>query len=111
MIRVLVPLFVAFGFAALGCSSTSESSGGNEVDACNDHADAVAKAAKRCGQDYEANRQAFIKNAAMGDCANITVREMKQLRNTCIPSFDEIECSDLRAGKNDSSCASQLQYR
>lgn len=81
------------------------------VQACLDLADAVAKAAQRCGQDYQANYTAFVQNAANGNCTNIVaVRDEASLRAVCLPKFATITCADLLAGKIDASCVGQLQH-
>jgi len=80
-----------------------------EEQACLDMAEAVAKAAERCGEDYQANYDAFIELGTGGSCSNITsVRDETALRQTCIPSLGTIECSALLAGTIDASCQAQL---
>jgi hypothetical protein len=108
--------YVALGITvAMGCSSSStttnnKTSSANEQ-ACLDMADAVGKAAERCGQDYAANRSAFIQNAVKGDCANtVSVRDEASLRSTCIPYFGTVSCADLLAGKVDDTCKAQLVH-
>lgn len=102
---VLGAMLTVFGLS-LGCGDDAT---GPEAEACFDMADAVAEAAQRCGEDYEANRNSFIAVAADGDCANIThVRDRQALYDECIPSLQTIECSDLQEGNLDGSCRDQL---
>ena len=71
----------------------------------------LAKAAMRCGMDYQKNYDAFIQVAAKGNCSNIlAVRDEAALRATCLPSFATISCADLAAGKIDATCKAQLQH-
>jgi hypothetical protein len=93
-------------------SSTPGSSRSPSEQACIDTADAVAKAAQRCGQDYKRNYDEFIRVAAAGNCANIVqVRDEASLRSTCLPSMTTIACEDLSAGKIDDACKGQLLRR
>jgi hypothetical protein len=94
-------LFVCFASLACGTSEAEQ--------ACLDTADAVGKAAQRCGLDYEANRTAFIQTGAGGDCANIDeIRDEGSLRGACFSSMGTVSCDDLKAGKLDASCSKQL---
>jgi hypothetical protein len=78
--------------------------------ACEDTADAVAKAAQRCGQDYQANYKAFIQAGAGGNCSNVvSIRDETELRQSCLPSLATISCEDLLAAKISASCNAQLQ--
>ena len=98
--------------ALFGCSHSNTASRTTQEQACLDTADAVAKAAQRCGGDYQANFDAFVKNAALGNCANvIQVRDEAALRQTCIPSFTTIQCPALTAGTLDPTCKSQLVHK
>ncbi|MDB4933889.1 MAG: hypothetical protein JWP87_861 [Labilithrix sp.] len=122
-------LFTAF--ALIGClptgqDGTSSSSGGSSGSsgssgdggaeggtttagqACLDTATAFATAAKRCGGDYDAERTAFIKDLANGDCNSVSIRNEAELRNQCIPSFASISCSDLTQQRFAPSCAEQI---
>jgi hypothetical protein len=100
--------FALFVLAVGACASAKPAVSASEQ-ACLDTADILAKAAQRCGQDYKANYDAFIANAAGGSCANISkVRDESSLRATCIPSIANIECSALLAGNIDASCRGQL---
>jgi hypothetical protein len=103
--------FLLLSLAA--CSSSSSSSASATRQACLDTADAVAKAAVRCGAGgYQANYNAFVKAAANGDCGNVTaVRDEASLRATCIPSFSTISCADLAAGNLDPTCKAQLGHQ
>lgn len=107
-----VTLLVLGSFVA--CSSSESDSGTNgrnqaAEQACLDTAVAVAKAAERCGQSYQANYDAFIAAATKGTCADILqVRDEATLRQICIPYFATASCSDVLAGKTDPSCAAQL---
>jgi hypothetical protein len=106
-------LFLMFGVGAVACSSSTTGSGATSgpQQASLDTADAVAKAAARCGQDYNANYNAFIANAAKGNCANVTqIRDEVSLRKTCIPSLSAVACADLLALHIDATCGSQLVH-
>src|SRR5262245_34410450 len=86
------------GSSGGGGSSAGGSSGASDgpTQACLDTADAVAKAAQRCGQDYKANYDAFIQTGAGGQCSNIVqIRDEPTLRNTCLPSMIKIPCPDF----------------
>lgn len=102
----LAPLFAILA-AACSSSSTSATTSGPEQ-ACSDTADAVGKAAQRCGLDYQANRDAFVQ--VVGGCDHIVkVRDETSLRATCLPSLGTISCSELEAGHLDESCRAQLE--
>jgi hypothetical protein len=96
---------IALGVA---CSSTTTSTAvSGPTKACNDTADAVAKAAQRCGSDYQSNYNAFVN--AVGTCEKIVqIRDETSLRSTCLPSLSTISCTDLMAGNLDASCKGQL---
>ena len=49
--------------------------------ACLDTATAYATAAQRCGGDYDAERAAFIRDLANGDCDSVSIRNETELRN------------------------------
>jgi hypothetical protein len=126
------PFALAFftAFALLGClptgqEGTSSSSGGGTSGstgdggssdaghtaagkACLDTATAFATAAKRCGGDYDAERAAFIRDLANGDCDAVSIRNETELRSGCIPSFARISCSDLMQQRFAPSCAEQI---
>jgi hypothetical protein len=96
------------------CSSTSSGSstgsGGANEKACLETVEALARAAERCGGNYQANYDAALKNAAAGDCKNIvSIRDESALRGTCLPGLMAITCTDLTAGNLDGSCKAQLQ--
>jgi hypothetical protein len=125
------PLILAFSAAllVLGCveqpgtgtsSGTSASSGGTSGSgtdggsvtaagkACLDTAAAFATAAQRCGGNYDAERTAFIRDLANGDCNAVSIRNEAELRSGCIPSFSTIRCSDLKQQRFAPSCAEQI---
>jgi hypothetical protein len=76
--------------------------------ACLDTATAFATAAKRCGGDYDAERAAFIRDLANGDCNAVSIRNEAELRSQCIPSFGTISCADLTNQRFAPSCAEQI---
>lgn len=105
--------FLLVGLLVGACSGTSTGTGGTassgSEQACSDAADAVAKAAARCGQDYQKNYDAFVASGAGGSCAKVTaIRDEPALRTVCIPSMSTISCTELLAGKVDASCKGQL---
>jgi hypothetical protein len=130
----LRPLFLAVSaaLAVLGCveqpgtgtsSGTSASSGGSSGSsgsgtdggsiskagqACLDTAAAFATAAQRCGGNYDAERTAFIRDLANGDCNAVSIRNEAELRSGCIPSFSRISCTDLTQQRFAPSCAEQI---
>jgi hypothetical protein len=78
--------------------------------ACLDVADAIGKAAQRCGQDYQANFDAF--ETQLGGCDNAAgVRDEATLRSTCLPSLGTVTCADITAGRIDDSCRAQIQVQ
>ncbi|HWL88112.1 MAG TPA: hypothetical protein VNO21_20055 [Polyangiaceae bacterium] len=98
-----------------GSSGNDAGSGGNNgttsdpEKACLDTANVVATAAQRCGEDYQANYDAFLQAGAGGSCANIIqVRDETALRQTCLPWIQSAACSDLLGGNYDPSCVAQL---
>jgi len=102
-----------------GSASSSGGSSGSAADggeagtttaglACLDTATAFATAAKRCGGDYEAERAAFIRDLANGDCNSVSIRNESELRTQCIPSFRTISCADLTNQRFAPSCAEQI---
>lgn len=77
--------------------------------ACIDTAEAVARSAERCGDDYKVSYDGFVQAAAAGDCGNVDrIRDEAALRDTCIPYLATISCDDLAAGTIDPTCAMQL---
>lgn len=101
-------------------SGSASSSGGTTADAgegganttaglaCLDTATAFATAAKRCGGDYDAERAAFIRDLASGDCNLVSIRNEAELRSQCIPSFSTISCANLTNQRFAPSCAEQI---
>lgn len=84
----------------LACSSKSAAE-----QACFDTGEAVAKAAERCGQSYDANYDEFTK-----DCDRTErVRDEDALRTQCLPWFETVDCNTLLGGNLDPSCEGQLQ--
>jgi hypothetical protein len=84
-------------------------------------ADAVAKRAVACNDmcvadaggpvpcTYQNEHDSFIINAANGDCKNIVkIRDEAGLRNTCLPSLQNISCADLKSANLDPTCKQQL---
>jgi hypothetical protein len=131
MRTLLTPLgfatFAALGI--LGCLPTTDqgssggttaSSSGGSADsgadgslsragqACLDTANAFAAAAMRCGGDAVAEKKAFIRDLANGDCDSVAIRDEAQLRSGCIPSFATISCDALTNQRFDPTCAEQL---
>jgi hypothetical protein len=107
-------LKVVSGFLTVACAiggdpSSSKSAGGPEK-ACEDMADAVAKASARCSLGtYEQSFKSFVDTAALGDCKNIVqVRDHDALYDTCFPSLQTINCLDLSNANLDGSCRQQL---
>lgn len=100
------------GAVCLCAAACSDSSGIPAAEsACLDTADAVAKAAQRCGMDYKATYDGFVISAANGSCSNVvSVRDEAALRNVCLPSIAAESCSDLFAGTLDPSCQGQLLH-
>jgi hypothetical protein len=111
-----VPRSIALALLAVACSSTDDAPTSNPAaeKACADYADVTAKAAQRCGSNYQAEYDAFIKSAANGSCTNIIkVRSEPDLRGRCFPFLQNISCNDLKAivndpDKLDASCKDQL---
>ena len=93
-----------------GSTSTDAGDGGTTVagKACLDTATAFATAAQRCGGDYAAERAAFIRDLANGDCDAVSIRNETELRGQCIPSFSTISCADLTQQRFAPSCAEQI---
>ena len=111
--RTLAASFSVVVFASaltLACSSSNNSgsaASSGPAKACTDTADAVAKAAVRCGLMYQPNYDAFV--SAVGGCDNIvSVRDEASLRGTCFASLTTVSCADLNAGNIDASCKGQL---
>lgn len=101
------------GGTSASSSGASGSSGDASVNttagqACLDTAAAFATAAQRCGGNYEAERAAFIRDLAGGDCNSVAIRAEAELRRQCIPSFARIACDALRNQRFDPSCAEQI---
>jgi len=107
---LLCLLFACSDDASDGKSSSSGGGTPLTIKACEDAADAVAKAAQRCGQDYQASYDGFVQGAAGGSCSNVvSIRDETALRQTCLPSLSTVSCEDLMAVKLDASCKAQLQ--
>jgi hypothetical protein len=105
---------LALASVVVACSSTSSGSGGGasaaSEKACLDTIDALARAAERCGGNYQANYDAALKNAADGDCKKVvSIRDEAALRGTCFTSLQAISCPDFMAAKLDATCKAQLQ--
>jgi hypothetical protein len=96
---------------AIALPSSSSKSAGTSEQACEDMADAVAKADVRCSLGtYAARFKAFVDAAAAGDCKNIVkVRDTEALYDTCFPTLQTINCLELSNGNLDASCKQQLQ--
>jgi hypothetical protein len=106
---------LVIGALAWACSSSDTGSGGPlgtgsaAEKSCLDTIEALARAAERCGGNYQTNYEASLKTAAGGSCANIIqIRDETLLRGTCLPSLQTITCADLTAGKLDPACNQQL---
>lgn len=94
-----------------GSSATADGGEGGTTTAgiaCLDTATAYATAAKRCGGDYDAERAAFIRDLANGDCNAVSIRNEAELRSQCIPSFSTISCADLTNQRFAPGCAEQI---
>jgi len=98
------------GSSSSGSSGSSSSDGGVTVagQACLDTAAAFATAAKRCGGNYDAERAAFIRDLARGDCNAVTIRNETELRTMCFPAIAKISCTDLKEQRLAPSCAEQI---
>ena len=111
MIRSCVAWLAAASTLA-GCSSWNTGSSNDDAGekACKDTIEAFARAAERCGQDYNASHDFFLQRDANGDCKNVrSVRDEAALRKTCIPFVQSAPCADLLAGQTEPSCSKQLQ--
>jgi hypothetical protein len=95
-----------------GSSGPADAAGDTQVtragQACLDTANAFATAQARCGEDYAAERAAFIRDLAGGDCETVTIRNETELRTQCFPSLAGISCADLVNGRLSPSCAGQI---
>lgn len=113
--RTLLPslFFVVVSVSTIAaCSSSTSGGGGNAAaaKACRDTADAAARAAERCGGNYQQSYDSFVQQAAAGDCDKVIgIRDEASLRGTCIPSFMTITCAEFMAAMIDASCSKQLQ--
>jgi hypothetical protein len=107
----LVVLSVACSEEVEGGGTGGGGSGASALKGCEDTADAVAKAAERCGSDYQTNYDAFVDAATGGKgcSAIVSIRDETALREKCIPYFTDVSCEDLSAGTLDESCRQQLQ--
>ena len=124
-------LFIAAALALSGCvpvdgtgtssSGSTASSTGGAADgggdgstqtragkACEDFATTYATAAQRCGGNYAAERAAFIRDLAGGDCNSVSIRNETELRSMCFPSFGTIPCADLMNSRFAPACAEQV---
>lgn len=92
--------------------------------ACRALADAVGRAAERCGMGtYDANVRAFLTaltGQAVSDCpANLVLRDPASLYRDCIPWFDSLDCAQLQqlvvtgfaCGTNPGCLACRNQFR
>jgi len=105
MKRAMRPVALAV-LALAACGSASVTAPDK---ACADMAAAIARAAERCGEGYQANYDAFVQRAAKGSCANVVrVRDEATLRATCFKYLETVSCDDLRAARLDPTCAEQL---
>jgi hypothetical protein len=91
-----------------GTTTTADSGVSAAGQACLDTADAFAAAAMRCGGDPVAEKKAFIRDLANGDCESVSIRNEAELRSRCIPSFTTISCTDLTQQRFAPSCAEQI---
>lgn len=112
LVAQFLPVVVLNGLVTSGCGDDGGSGAKSPAaQACEDTADAVAKAAERCGGSYQANYDAFVQAAVGGNCNNtVSVRDRAALYDTCIPSFATISCADLTAGNIDATCRDQLLH-
>ena len=93
-----------------GSTTTDAGDAGSTIagKACLDMAAAFATAARRCGGAYDAERAAFIRDLANGDCDSVSIRNETELRSQCIPSFGTISCDDLTNQRFAPGCAEQI---
>jgi hypothetical protein len=95
-----------------GCSSWDTGSGDVYAAerACLATVEAFARAAERCGAEYEVSYDRLLTRDANGDCKNVrSIRDEAELRQTCIPFVQTQSCDDVVDGLTDPSCARQLQ--
>jgi hypothetical protein len=106
----MVASAVTLAACAIGSSSSSSTGAAAGEQACQDMADAVAKAEVRCSLGtYDQRFKVFVDSAALGDCKNIVeVRDHDALYKTCFPTLQTINCLDLSNGNLDASCKQQL---
>lgn len=93
---------------------TSTSTGKSPSEACEAVADAWFRTANRCSLSPATARDNFIKNAANGDCANVSsLRDEESLYGICIPSFETISCGAFQQvpAKLDPTCEKQFNLR
>lgn len=87
---------------------------GSPVDTCLDYAEVVAAACERCGRDYQANYEAFLKNITpAGDCSDTTfVKDVRAFYEECIPWFQASDC-ETNAGPSyvEESCSDQIIWK
>lgn len=78
--------------------------------ACLDTVEALARAAERCGLEYQRSYDRALADVAAGDCKNVTtIRDEAQLRSVCLPSLTTEDCRKVEANDHDPSCSKQLQ--
>jgi hypothetical protein len=98
--------------ATAACSSwnTGTPPGREGERACLDTVEAIARAAERCGLEYQRAYDQALADVAAGDCKNVaSVRDETQLRNVCLPSLATEDCHKVQANDHDASCSKQLQ--
>ncbi len=94
------------------CSSweTGTPTGREGERACLDTVEALARAAERCGLEYQRAYDRALADVAAGDCKNVaTIRDESQLRSVCLPALSTEDCRKVEANDHDPSCSKQLQ--
>ncbi len=106
MVKITSLCVLLWMTACGGGSGSTQSKPLPAVQACYDVAAAIGNAWKRCGGDYQTNYDRAVQDI---HCAMaMAISDEAALRSTCIPSFDNIICSDLVHGTYDDSCKDQI---
>ena len=101
--------------AVLLASACSSMNTGTDPDsraelACIDTVEALARAAERCGAEYQRTHDMVLRDVANGDCKNVkAIRDEALLRSVCLATLRTDPCTQVLAGQHDPACSAQLQ--
>ena len=108
--RALVAILVTLGATLAGCGQSATET------ACIDTVVALTDALERCslvtGSRDAAERE--VEEAVtmnMGCGRVVSIRDERELRDTCFPALETVACTELSSGSLPASCRAQIEVR